>query len=66
MVHDATLPLHPFGYCLDFGEDVDGVTDDSCALRPQYPIHLQEDIGYITPEKFRKSILLECSYRMVS
>ena len=57
MVQDAALPPHPLAYGQDLGEDVDRVADDGRALRPQYPIHLQEDVGYVAPAKFTKCAL---------
>lgn len=54
MVQDAALPPHPLRYRLDLGEDVDRVADDRRALGPQDPVHLQEDVGYVTPAMLKK------------
>jgi hypothetical protein len=49
MVHDLAVPLHPVGQSLDLHQHVHVVSDDHRALRPQDPVHLQQDGLHLTP-----------------
>jgi hypothetical protein len=51
MIHQPTLPSHAICYGLYLNQRFDTVSEYNCAFWPQDSIHLQQNIGYITPER---------------
>ncbi|RWW00237.1 hypothetical protein GW17_00036804 [Ensete ventricosum] len=49
MVDDLVVPSHPVCDRLHLGEHLHRVANDHRPLGPQYPVHLQQDVGNVTP-----------------
>jgi len=49
MVHDLALPPHPICDPLHLHKDLHCVPKYHCAFWPQYPVHLQKNVCYVTP-----------------
>lgn len=51
VVHYLRLPSHAISYALHFDKNIYIVSKDQCPLRPKNPIHLQQYVLHITPNK---------------